>query len=380
MSATPPKTDSPDSSRELAYLRRRMECLAASLVQADLRTAQIRHELEQKRRGFTLMGELAASLGLDASPEDAFIAVSSRINSALNMQRTAVLVPRDDRFVPVALHGYSPESRRAIMAGSYILSAEFLSPLHPVLVTAESPAGLHADLRLALGLTCFIATPVMLHGEVMAVLLTGRLREQRPFLPRLGTSDVETVQAVSAYLTAVLASQRLRAVEQLANLDPLTELPNLRQVRNYLANTLALSRREGFSVALMFVDLDGFKAINDSLSHAAGDWVLCTVAERLRGCVRESDTVGRIGGDEFVIVLSRIEGRTDASRVARAVLAALEQPIMLNGTRCKVGASIGIACCPEHAGTVEALLSAADEAMYSVKTNGKHGFRFAVSR
>ncbi len=357
-----------------------MEFLAASLVQADLRAAQMRHELEQKRRGFTLMGELAASLGLEGNAEDAedaFVVVSSRINSALNMQRTAVLVPSDNGFVPTALHGYEPHTRCSIMAARFHLPVEFLSPLSPVLVTAESSPELYDDLRQTLGLNYFISTPVMLHGEVIAVLLTSRLREQRPFLPRLGASDVETVQAVSAYLTAVLASQRMRQAEQLANLDPLTELPNLRHVRSHLSHTLALARRERAKVAVMFIDLDGFKAINDTLSHAAGDMVLCKVAERLKRCVRDSDMVGRIGGDEFVLVLSGIDSRDDAVVVTRAILAALDKRIDIDGTACRVGASIGIACYPEHGESAESLMAAADEAMYGVKANGKHGFGFA---
>lgn len=364
--------------REVAYLRRRIERLAANLVQADTHSAAMRHELEQKRRGFTLMGELAVTLGQDTDYENAFTSISSRINGALNMQRTVVLTPNDDgSFSASVLQGYAPEARATVSARRITLPAAFRDPLRPVLVTAADPDDAYADLRQALVLNYLISTPVVLHGDIVAVLVTGRLREQRPFLPRLGHSDVETVQAVGAYLAAVLAGQRMRHAESLANFDPLTELPNLRMATEHLHRTLALARRDGFRCAVMFIDLDGFKVINDTLTHAGGDAALRRVAERLRDCVREADIVGRIGGDEFVLVLSHVDREDDVAAVAGKVLATLADPIDVSGTACRIGASIGIALYPQHGDEATALLRAADEAMYAVKNTGKNGFRFA---
>lgn len=364
--------------REVAYLRRRTEQLAASLVQADTLSAAIRHELEQKRRGFTLMGELAVTLGQDTDYESAFSSISSRLNGALNMQRTAVLTPNDDgSFSAAVLQGYAPDERQAVAARRLALPAEFLDPLHPVLITAADDDGRCAAVREALALRCLISTPVVLHGETVALLVTGRLGEQRPFLPRLGHSDVETVQAVGAYLAAVLAGQRMRRAESLANYDPLTELPNLRLATEHLRHTVALAKREGFRTAVLFIDLDGFKAINDTLNHAGGDAALRIVANRLRASVRSADTVGRIGGDEFVIVLSHVERAEDVAAVARKIIATVAEPLDVYGTPCQIGASIGIAIHPEHGNDAAALLCAADEAMYAVKNSGKNAFRFA---
>lgn len=367
--------------REVAYLRKRTEQLAASLVRGDTVAAAIRHELEQKRRGFTLMGELAATLGQDMDHDSAFAAISRRINGALNMQRTAVLVPNGDgTFSPQVLQGYDPDEGAAMQALRLALPGEMLDPLRPVLLTRADPDDRLAAVRGALGLPYLISTPVVLNGDVVALLVTGRLREQRPFLPRLGASDVETVQAVGAHLAAVLAGQRLREAENLANYDPLTGLPNLRLITDRLRQTTTLAARDGFRSAVMFIDLDGFKRINDFLGHAAGDNLLRAIARRLEACVRKSDTVGRIGGDEFVIILSHVDDPDGVNVVAEKVLAEVCRPVDLYGTPCHVGASIGIAVFPDHGQDVASLLQRADEAMYGVKKSGKRAVRFAGER
>src|SRR5690606_35275851 len=143
--------------------------------------------------------------------------------------------------------------------------------------------------------------------------------------------------------------------------------PNLRMVTNHLRHAVALARREGFRSAVLFIDLDGFKAINDTLNHAGGDAALRAVANRLHASVRSADMVGRIGGDEFVIVLNHVELTEDVAAVAHKIIATLAEPVDVYGTSCQVGASIGIAIYPEHGEDAETLLHAADEAMYAVK-------------
>ncbi|QEL65484.1 hypothetical protein OTERR_20080 [Oryzomicrobium terrae] len=367
--------------REVAYLRKRSEQLAASLVRADTIAAAIRHELEQKRRGFTLMGELAVTLGQDTDYASAFHAISRRINSALNMQRTAVLTPNDDgSFSAVVLQGYDEAEQQEIGGRTIVVPAEMLDPLRPVLLTRADPDERLAEVRSALGLPYLISSPVLLNGEVVALLVTGRVREQRPFLPRLGRSDVETVQAVGAYLAAVLTGQRLQQAENLANYDPLTGLPNLRLATDRLQQAVTLAARDGFKSAVMFVDLDGFKAINDTLGHAAGDATLRIVAQRLEASVRKSDTVGRIGGDEFIIILPHIEHAEGARVVAEKALAEICRPMDAYGLHCQVGASIGIAVFPEHGSDAATLLRRADEAMYGVKKSGKRAVHFVGGR
>jgi len=364
--------------REVHYLRQCAEQNAARMLLADTQAIAIRNELEQKRRGFSLMAELAVTLGQDADYESVFVSVSRRINAALNMQRTAVLVPdAQGGFRAIVLQGYPPEEKKIISARRIGIEPELLKPMRPVLITGADPVDRLAPLREALALPYLISAPVLLHNDIVALLVTGRLVEQRPFLARLGRSDVDTVQTVSAYLAAMLASHRLREAESLANYDPLTQLPNLRRTTERLRHALSLAQRGGFHTAVMFVDLDDFKAINDTHGHAAGDMVLRIVGERLSYCVRESDLVGRIGGDEFVVVLSHINRPGDAGIVARKIIRKFSEPIEVNGVDCRIGVSIGIAIYPEHGGDESALLLAADEAMYRIKNRSKNDFCYA---
>ena len=200
--------------REVQYLRRVTENTLGRVLMIDAQAIAIRHELEQKRKGFSLMAELAVTLGPGADFKSIFEEVSRRINSALNMQRTVVLSPeKDGTLKPVVLQGYLTEERERISARRIQPVPELLDPLHPVLITENDPSSLLSSFREALELPYLISSPVVLYDEVIAVVVTGRQVERPPFLPRLGATDVETVQAVSAYLTATMAGQRLEEEE-----------------------------------------------------------------------------------------------------------------------------------------------------------------------
>lgn len=365
--------------RENSYLRQLAEHTAARMLALDAKTLSIRYELEQKRRGFRLMTELAVSLGQDTDFENLFLSTSRRINYTLNMQRTTVLMPTEDEnvFQPGVLQGYSSEERSRIAPLRLRLPPELLDPLCPILVTGQDPNSRLAPFREALELPYLISAPVYLQHSIAAVLVTGRIIEKMPYMPRLGANDVETVQTVSAYLAAMLAGHRLRQAELLAKHDPLTQLPNLRGTTEHLRHLLALARRGGNLPTVMFIDLDGFKQVNDTFGHSAGDIVLRIIGERLRDCLRESDIVGRIGGDEFLVMLSHIADPRDAGIVARKILEALAMPIDVCGATAKIGASIGIAVFPEHGCDETGLIRAADAAMYSVKSSGKNSYAFA---
>lgn len=168
-----------------------------------------------------------------------------------------------------------------------------------------------------------------------------------------------------------LLEQRL---DRMAHYDELTGLPNRTLFFDRLAHTLAQAKRNGNLFALLFIDLDGFKNINDTLGHEAGDSLLREVAKRLEQCVRESDTVARMGGDEFTIILSAIAQSEDAGQVAEKVIAALAVPIFPGTLRCEIGASIGISLYPADGIDRETLLTHADSAMYRVKEQGKNAY------
>lgn len=159
-------------------------------------------------------------------------------------------------------------------------------------------------------------------------------------------------------------------VMQLATRDPLTQLPNRVALQDRLAQHLRQARRHHSTLAFLFVDLDRFKLINDTLGHDMGDQALITVAARLTGALRESDTVARLGGDEFAVVLPDIGSATEALSMATRLNVALNEVAVLNGFRLHLGASIGVAMFPEHGNDADLLIRNADMAMYQAKQAG----------
>ncbi|MBF0304417.1 MAG: sensor domain-containing diguanylate cyclase [Alphaproteobacteria bacterium] len=172
--------------------------------------------------------------------------------------------------------------------------------------------------------------------------------------------------------------ERRRAEERIRHLahhDPLTGLPNRHLFNDRLAMALSRARRGGAKLALMYVDLDRFKPINDTLGHEAGDAVLKAVAERLNQALRKVDTVARVGGDEFVVIAESITSVEDAGVVARKILESLREPIAFRTHECRIGCSIGISLFPEHGDDPDTLCRTADSAMYAVKAAGRNDFR-----
>ena len=165
--------------------------------------------------------------------------------------------------------------------------------------------------------------------------------------------------------------ERVRA---LAYTDPLTALPNRRLLTDRLGLAIANAHRHRSMVAVMFLDLDLFKRINDSLGHDTGDAVLIEITKRLLACVREGDTVARIGGDEFVVLLPEVEDPADLALLADRLTSAVKAPLGLAGRDASVTASIGIAVYPEDGDTAEVLLKRADQAMYQTKEGGRDGY------
>ncbi len=164
-----------------------------------------------------------------------------------------------------------------------------------------------------------------------------------------------------------------------ARYDALTGLPNRVMFQEYLAKALARAEREKAPLSLMFVDLDGFKSVNDSRGHHVGDVVLQTVAKRLLSCMRSGDLVARIGGDEFIIILENCPP-SQAPEVATKVLDALQAPIEFDGAPVSVSASLGVATYPECGGDAETLIRLADAAMYEAKKNGGGRYRSFADR
>lgn len=172
--------------------------------------------------------------------------------------------------------------------------------------------------------------------------------------------------------------ERKRAEERLAYLayyDPVTDLPNRSLLLDRMSQALAYGHRHDSPVAVMFLDLDRFKAINDTFGHAAGDQLLKVVAQRLTHYVRESDTVARLGGDEFVVVITEMGHLSDAIRIAQGILQVMADPVVIEGQELYISASIGIAVYPNDGNDIPTLLKKADAALYRAKELGRNNYQ-----
>ena len=190
----------------------------------------------------------------------------------------------------------------------------------------------------------------------------------------------DTSGAVSHFVGIFTDISHLKAteerLEQLAFYDPLTSLPNRMLFKDRLTQEFEAARRHDKRVAAFFIDLDRFKHVNDTLGHAAGDQLLIEIANRIRSCVRTSDTVARLGGDEFTVILPDIDTGQDAAPIARKIIQSLQQPVLLGNNRAHVGASIGISIFPEDGEDFDAITKYADVAMYHAKESVRGNFKF----
>ena len=183
--------------------------------------------------------------------------------------------------------------------------------------------------------------------------------------------------AVIVFRDVGIALETSRQMSHLAQHDALTGLPNRLSLNDRLIAAIALAHRRGKPLAVLFLDVDGFKTVNDTLGHAAADDVLRLIAARLTATLRQSDTVTRYGGDEFVIVLSEIEGAEAAGLVARKLLLAIAGTHRGDSTGLHLTASIGVSLYPDHGQDPAALIAIADAAMYDAKRAGAGSFRLS---
>lgn len=188
--------------------------------------------------------------------------------------------------------------------------------------------------------------------------------------------DGSVYRHVAQFSDITERKEKDQLIQWQANYDPLTNLPNRRLFHDRLGQAIKLAHRTRYPVALLFIDLDHFKEINDTLGHANGDALLMEAAKRINACVREADTVARMGGDEFTLILPEIGDTSQAQRIAQSIVATLAAPFYFgdNEHAYSISASIGIAIYPNDAGTLEAMLRCADKAMYAAKNAGRNRY------
>lgn len=178
-------------------------------------------------------------------------------------------------------------------------------------------------------------------------------------------------------------NERVKIQQELTHIathDVLTGLPNRSLFNEHMGIMLQSARRHKKKIALLFLDLDGFKTINDTHGHSTGDALLREVSERMRQCIRKEDILARMGGDEFTILLGELATLTDASLVAMKLIKAISEPMAINNAICHVGVSIGISLFPDSAQDEDTLLRLADDAMYAAKAEGKNTFSYALPK
>ncbi len=222
------------------------------------------------------------------------------------------------------------------------------------------------------GATFFWVWPVMAGEDLAAILSVGYVEP-----PAGATGIAQTGTQCAQRLGASLASNaRAERLYRQAHFDPLTQLPNRLLFRDQLQAELHSATQNRTNGALLYIDLDHFKRVNDSLGHEAGDQLLSIVAQRLRACVKDGDTVARLGGDEFTIILREVDGAGDVTAVAQRVIESMRKPIRVGGREHIVRASIGIALFPDEGASIDELLHNADLAMYRAKELGRGGAEF----
>jgi diguanylate cyclase (GGDEF)-like protein len=320
---------------------------------------------------FELVCEAAASGGRFTSTSIGLVRDGSDL---LDIVAAAGPTAAKTRLVRLSIKDNCPEGRGvsgiAFRSGKPCISHDYLAdPRGPVFYDSIRRDGVRA----------VAAFPLFNRGEPIGILLFCAA-ENGAFTP----GSVDLLQRIADNIAFALdnfdrADEKTKAderIEYLASHDSLTGLPNRDMFNGLLHTAMQTARQRQLRFALLFIDLDRFKVINDSLGHEAGDALLAEIATRLRRNLRSSDIVARLGGDEFVVILEHTADRDAIEEIARELLATVGAPVRLSGHECHATASIGIAMFPEHGSDVRTLTKNADMAMYLAKEDGKNNFRF----
>jgi diguanylate cyclase (GGDEF)-like protein len=275
--------------------------------------------------------------------------------------------------MPTILQGYSEDEKSRLAGQSMEVAPDILDTETPVLVTAADAQERLAGLRRTLMLPYFISVPIIVKNERVGILITGRMVEQVPFLSRLGHSDVETVQAVSALLASLLVYQQLDDANKKARTDPLTGLYNRALLESRATRILSSCCEDGRTHAFVMIDFDFFKQVNDNYGHLRGDGALKALADMLHRIFRSTDVIARIGGDEFAVFCM---GIGDSGHISEIMSRLMEDwrgtDLAAEGEATfRATLSIGVSIAPRDGFDYEDLFNKADMALYESKRQGR---------
>jgi diguanylate cyclase (GGDEF)-like protein len=332
------------------------------------RVLELVRRVEDRRNLLEQLSRVHATISRRASLDEVLGAVVAGAAGLVGDEMAALrLVDSADtnRTVMGAAHGYSTTLLRSLKGANAPMAAIALEDGKPVFEHDYANSELTMPELLAAGVTAMALVPVWEHGSVAGVISVCSTAPGRRYAQHEQDALIAYAEHASLALAAARSSDTLR---QALN-DPLTDLPNRTLLLNRLDHALARAARRGSAVSLLFVDLDRFKLVNDSLGHAAGDRLLIEVAERLKTCLRRADSAARLGGDEFALLLEEAGDLNAAAHAAQRVIEVLSAPFNIFGREIFTSASIGIAV---GAGEdPDTMLRHADMAMYRAKSRGK---------
>jgi diguanylate cyclase (GGDEF)-like protein len=328
---------------------------------------------ERLGRQFHALGALAQidSVILSQVDIDRIVTiVLGRLHEVVPAAVPLLLLAEDGAPERFRAHAVTPDAaawnRRTIVVGGAELERLVAAP-DGVRIDPGTAATALAPALAELGLASLLVLPILLERRLAGMLVVGYRGAQHA-----DDDELQVLRDLGDRVAVALATAaRDRELYRRAHYDPLTQLPNRLLFLDELGRELARAERQGRIVALLFIDLDGFSQVNDTLGHAAGDQLLVHAASRLRACVRKADLVARLGGDEFTIVLPDLRAATDAATVAQHAIKALSEPFRIGHGETFVAASVGVALFPVDGTTADDLLQHADMAMYRAKEKGR---------
>jgi diguanylate cyclase (GGDEF)-like protein len=339
------------------------------LLRGMARVLELIWSIEHRRNLLEQLGEIQAAISRKAPLQEVFETIVVAAGRLLEAEMVAIRIADADdpsRLRTPAHIGHPPELVEALRYGPVLSGATRATPQHGELTVIDDyqNAPSARPEAVAYGVVTAIAAPLREHDAVIGSLVIATCEAGR----RFSATDQELLLAFTEHASLALAAARTGETMRQALTDPLTGLANRSLFMDRLEVALARSARKAGSVSVIFIDLDRFKLVNDTLGHAEGDTMLVGVAERLRNCLRRGETAARLGGDEFAVLLDEADEAAPA-HVAERIADALREPFTLAGREVFATASIGIAV-----GTVEdpgTLLRHADVAMYRAKARGK---------